>query len=451
MSAQGYSDRLSKYSYRGKLNLCSDPDPPLSVLAKARILARRIRSSSHVVLHTGAGISTSAGIRDFRGPSGVWTTESSRAKTTDKQDGASNTCFEDAVPTLTHMAITAMHAIGFIHYVISQNVDGLHLRSGLPRSALSELHGNLFVDWCPVCKSETRRDSEVPTVGYKPSGKRCGRANCDGMLTDKALDWDDALPDYDLALAREHGDKADLAVVVGTSCQMDPARGLPFRGKGDVVIVNLSRTDYDKRAAFTVRAQTDAVFAVVAQMLDVRIPAYEREVEVLVQSSLQGKDLKVEMLVRWDGEERRRAMREIERVRYGTKCGNEMSVIQNGDARLGYKAILGGVEVGTNVEASIEVQDQGCVQIAHICPGKVMRGVVLTKREYNETMTAKVKELEEQARRGNKRKRDENWEARQWFVKGTKRGWQDCVSCNKCVWSGAGKREAHFAICDESV
>lgn len=104
-----------------------------------------MKSAKHVVVHTGAGISTSAGIPDFRGPKGVWTLE----KQGKKPD--INISFNEAQPTKTHMALKALVDLSKVHFIISQNIDGLHLKSGVERNFLAELHGNMFTDQCNTC------------------------------------------------------------------------------------------------------------------------------------------------------------------------------------------------------------------------------------------------------------------------------------------------------------
>lgn len=96
-----------------------------------------------VVVFTGAGISVSCGIPDFRGPDGVWTRQKRGLPPPALRRGVS---FATARPSLTHLALAHLVKAGAVARVVSQNVDGIHLRSGIPREKLSELHGNCFVE-----------------------------------------------------------------------------------------------------------------------------------------------------------------------------------------------------------------------------------------------------------------------------------------------------------------
>lgn len=66
-----YSDGLSPYEHKGKCGQPEKFDPHDLVAEKVKKLAEFVRASRHLVVHTGAGISTSAGIPDFRGPKGI--------------------------------------------------------------------------------------------------------------------------------------------------------------------------------------------------------------------------------------------------------------------------------------------------------------------------------------------------------------------------------------------
>ena len=122
-----------------------------SLQEKARLLAKWIREASHFAAFTGAGVSTSAGIPDFRGPQGVWT-----LRAQGKAAKGVNTM--TTIPTPSHMALVALQAAGHLKYLVSQNTDGMHRRSGFPSDKLSELHGNTTLEYCEQCSKEYVRD-----------------------------------------------------------------------------------------------------------------------------------------------------------------------------------------------------------------------------------------------------------------------------------------------------
>ncbi|KAJ4294916.1 hypothetical protein N0V88_005155 [Collariella sp. IMI 366227] len=230
---------------------------------KARQLANLIKKSKHFIVFTGAGISTSAGIPDFRGPEGAWTLEAQgRQRTT------ATVSTMQAIPTLTHMALVELQNQGVMKYLISQNCDGLHRRSGILPDKISELHGNSNREHCKACGKEYIRAQDFDAVApYTRSirdhrtGRKC--AVCTAPLHDSIINFTEDLPERELNLAFEHAGKADLCLVLGSSLTVTPANEIPEavgsrrRRGAKLVICNLQDTPLDGMAELRVHGPTD--------------------------------------------------------------------------------------------------------------------------------------------------------------------------------------------------
>jgi len=316
--SEGYNSRLSKKPYKG---LCGDEekyDSPEDLRDKIAELVTMVQESTYTVAHTGcyiylyinnfqnvssplsltlnvhiniilgAGISTSCGIPDFRGPKGVWTLEEKGLP------APKSTSFESAIPSLTHMSLVGLMQAQKLRYIVSQNVDGLHLRSGIPRENLSELHGNIFTEECPKCRREYLRPFDTQGMALKPTGRLCVYPQCGGALIDRICDWTSILPPDEFDRAVLHHRKAQLAICLGTSLRIRPAGNLPLRttrknGKpepGKLVIINLQATDLDRHADLRIWAKVDDVMKGLLEGLKLKIPEYVKPIPLPNQPDL---------------------------------------------------------------------------------------------------------------------------------------------------------------------
>ncbi|GLC36450.1 hypothetical protein PLESTB_000149400 [Pleodorina starrii] len=281
----GYADRLkNKRNLGGQLGAKEYHQSFDDIKEGVKSLAGWVSDAKRVFVFTGAGISTACGIPDFRGPNGIWTLRKKKLPIP-----ADLTPFEYARPSFTHMAIAALVAAGKVPYVCSQNVDSLHLWSGVPRTQLAELHGNCFAERCTQCRTEYNRDFQMETVDFKPSGRRCCQPGCGGPLVDNILDWDTPLPEDELEEAVRQAEDADVALVLGTSLQIQPANEIPTLTRdegGKMVIVNLQKTPKDRKASLIIRSRVDVVMALLLQELGTQVPPYIRTERLVVEHVL---------------------------------------------------------------------------------------------------------------------------------------------------------------------
>lgn len=240
------------------------------------------------VVHVGAGISTSAGIPDFRGPNGVWTKKmESESKIKEekphvKQEiNSESVTFDTAKPTATHLALKKLVDDGYVSHIISQNVDGLFLKTNIDRSNISELHGNFYLDECTRCKSRYIRSTASSTMGLKKSNVKCPKELCSGKLRDTILDWESPIPYGELRTAKSKCRKNRLHICIGTTMQLQPANQLPLEAfkklpiRGKMVFINLQPTKLEKKADLSIHHYSDVVMKKVISSLQVSLPEYE--------------------------------------------------------------------------------------------------------------------------------------------------------------------------------
>jgi NAD-dependent SIR2 family protein deacetylase len=223
-------------------------------------IARWIIECEHIVAFTGAGISTDSGIPDFRGPEGVWT-----RRDAGKPAPRWRVPPGQVKPNASHLSLVELQRVGKLQFLITQNTDNLHRRSGIRPERLAELHGNGTLMRCLGCdRLYTRREMGWDTnrwgPGYrtqKPIPGQPACAVCGGRLISSVVNFGDPLPQRELALAEQHARHCDLMLVLGSSLMVTPAAslvGLALRSGAWVVLANQGKTPYD--GAVTLRVWT---------------------------------------------------------------------------------------------------------------------------------------------------------------------------------------------------
>ena len=236
-------------------------------------LADYLRASTQALIFTGAGISTSSGIPDFRGPQGVWTrrqpvyfqdfmtSEAARIEHWDyKLEGRD--AFRDAQPNAVHHAIVRLEKAGKLRAVVTQNIDGLHRLAGTSAERLVELHGSNALVECQSCHWRGDPDPHFESFRLKRKPPLC---QCGGFLKPATISFGQQLDPKELERAGAAAMAADLVVALGSTLSVYPAasfplsaaqRGIPY------LIINRGATDHDHEECVTLRleGQVDEIF-----------------------------------------------------------------------------------------------------------------------------------------------------------------------------------------------
>jgi NAD-dependent deacetylase len=215
-------------------------------------LASWMFEAKHLVVFTGAGISTESGLPDFRGPDGIWTRQAKGLPTKARD-------FSSAEPNRGHLAIVELQKLGKLSFLISQNVDNLHLKSGIRPDLLAELHGNVTKLRCSRCEFLMDNFDDLMTCPL-----------CKGRLTSSVVNFGQPLPKKDLADSYWHSRHCDLFIVAGSSLVVTPAADMPkvaLQAGARLVIINKGETPFDRVAHLRFEERTGEVLPLAVERL----------------------------------------------------------------------------------------------------------------------------------------------------------------------------------------
>lgn len=216
-----------------------------------------IGESRRTVVFTGAGISTESGIPDFRSPGGIWSkttpvyfqdfvaSEDARRRAW-RQKMASNQDMKVAEPNRGHRAVAELVRREKVSAVITQNIDGLHQRSGIAEGQVIELHGNSTYASCLACGLRHELDPILEDFARDETLPLC--RDCGGMVKTATVSFGQAMPQRAMELAEAETLACDLFLAIGSSLVVFPAAGFPVLAKQNgarLVIINREPTDMD--------------------------------------------------------------------------------------------------------------------------------------------------------------------------------------------------------------
>jgi len=219
-----------------------------------------IGSAKQIVAFTGAGISTESGIPDFRSPGGIWTrykpiyfddfmASDEMRRESWRRKFATDETMLNAEPNAGHRALAKLVEQGRMSAIITQNVDGLHQRSGVPDAKVIELHGNATYASCLDCGH--RHELAPIRTAFLGKGVLPLCEKCEGIVKTATISFGQAMPEIPMIRAQEAALACDLLIVLGSSLVVYPAAGFPRMAKRNgarFVILNRDPTDQDDDA-----------------------------------------------------------------------------------------------------------------------------------------------------------------------------------------------------------
>lgn len=253
---------LSDFLYQ-KLGLGNDEEP-VHVLDEPSIdgIVRYIKSGKckNIIAMIGAGISTAAGIPDFRSPnSGIYSKLGKfnlpspeaifeigyfRRNPAPFYALARQLFPKDLKPTLSHYFLRLLHQKGLLLRLYTQNIDCLERLAGIPAESIVEAHGTFHTSHCLSCNREYSLDWLRERIAAEPV-PLC--LDCNSPVKPDIVFFGERLPSRFFDLSEEDFARCDLLLIVGTSLQVQPFAGLVDKVHNSIprLLINLEKCGQD--------------------------------------------------------------------------------------------------------------------------------------------------------------------------------------------------------------
>jgi NAD-dependent deacetylase len=255
-------------------------------MEQIKAVTEMVLEAKRLVAFTGAGFSTESGVSDFRSPGGIWdrfdpdelnyqTFMASEAGR-EKYWQFSRALWLEMVgaqPNPGHHAIAELYRLGKLDRVITQNIDSLHQKAGVPEDRVIELHGTMKWVLCLECGRRYPREEIQARLDAGTKVPHCD--SCGGIMKPATVSFGQPMPERETRQAEEAAAACDLFLSAGSSLVVYPAAHMPLIAKESgarLIIINLTPTPHDRYADIVINEKTGPVLSAIAARVKARLP-----------------------------------------------------------------------------------------------------------------------------------------------------------------------------------
>ena len=223
-------------------------------------IIRLIKASERTVILTGAGISTESGLPDFRSNDGFWTKNKpiqfnefllseEKQRLSWERNIELHSLLKNIKPNIGHAFVEKIIRLQKKNFLITQNIDGLHQKSGISKNKIIEIHGSAIEAACLECEAKQNILDFHDAIKSKIPLPKC--SVCGGIVKVATISFGQPMNEIDMMHASKIVKESDLMIVMGSSLKVLPAGKLPnlaMQSGSKLIILNREKTRYDSSA-----------------------------------------------------------------------------------------------------------------------------------------------------------------------------------------------------------